>query len=459
MFIYLALQSLAPTVLRRALLCMLRAVVAAAALAPVVPAMADAADDPCAAPARARPAVVLNAQQVAHWRADLQLYQQELERRHIDLYHRTDRARFSARLAALRTALPSSTEPALIVALMRLTRSIGDGHTAIPLWQRPDCRYPLEFRLFDGVPYVTGASPEQAHLLGSRLLAIDGQSAPVILGQLAEVVQFVDNAYSSAWRSAQQLSNADVLAGLGVTATAASARFTFEKERRRIGATLTATLRPAIERRSSGNAAHFSAALGGDTRIDFAARDAGKTVYIGFRRYPDQPAMTEFCQQLRDYIHAKQTRHLIIDLRGNSGGDFFTGLMLAQTLVDADSIDWKQGVFVLTDHGTFSAAMSNAAQFSQVLNARRIGQPTGGKPSGYQDLGEFLLPNSGLQVTYSKRLYRFHANAADALWPDVLIDVNSDQHAAGVDPVLDYVLGEIGASGESGAPGVVPAES
>lgn len=85
---------------------------------------------------------------------------------------------------------------------------------------------------------------------------------------------------------------------------------------------------------------------------------------------------------------------MVIDFRGNGGGDFFVGLTLAYYLNLADSIDWRSGVYVLTDKYTFSAGVSNAAQYRQILNARIVGEPTGGNPVGYQDMGSFILPNS-----------------------------------------------------------------
>lgn len=97
-------------------------------------------------------------------------------------------------------------------------------------------------------------------------------------------------------------------------------------------------------------------------------------------------------------------------------------MTLAYYLNLADSIDWRSGVYVLTDKYTFSAGVSNAAQYRQILNARIVGEPTGGNPVGYQDMGSFILPNSELTVTYSKRLFRFQDTATQGIRPDVLIE-------------------------------------
>jgi len=112
-------------------------------------------------------------------------------------------------------------------------------------------------------------------------------------------------------------------------------------------------------------------------------------------------------------------------------------------LLLADSINWKSGVYVLIDNVTFSAAMSNAAQFSQILNAKLVGEPTGGKPSGYQDIGQFFLPNSKLVVTYSKRFYHFKDDQKDALYPDINIELSIDDYVKKNDRQLGWILDDI----------------
>ena len=124
-------------------------------------------------------------------------------------------------------------------------------------------------------------------------------------------------------------------------------------------------------------------------------------------------------------------------------GDFFVGLKLAQGLILADSLRWKEGVFVLIDNVTFSAAMSNATQFVRILNARLIGEPTGAKPSGFQDMGSFTLPHSKLEVTYSKRFYRFSDKETNTLQPDVELLHSIENYRNGTDSQLDWIVSKL----------------
>lgn len=153
--------------------------------------------------------------------------------------------------------------------------------------------------------------------------------------------------------------------------------------------------------------------------------------------------MEDFAKDVKDYLDNNKIKNLIIDLRNNGGGDFFVGLRMAWPLVLVDSLDWEHGVYTLIGNSTYSAAMSNAAQYRQLLNAKLVGEPTGGNPVGYQDMGQFSLPNSGWTITYSKRNYRFQEFFSEGVQPDVLIEQDWPSYLKGIDQSLAWVLDDI----------------
>lgn len=381
---------------------------------------------------------------VKAWQQDLAAYQTGLEQNHIDLYHAISKREFQEQLNHIRSALPGLNDDQVIVRLMRLTHEVGDGHTAIPLWHRATRRFPLELKMLNGKLYVTGTTDAHPGLLGARLMSINSVHDDRLIRLFSGIAPFAENPYSTAVRVAEYLPNANVLHGLGVIPRVGDTQFEFLQNGKRLELTLSPHKAPAITRRLSIlSRPPFTREAAVNDDLWLGSRDKGKTVYIRFHNYPSFEKMTGFAATTLQYLNRHRTRNLIIDLRDNYGGDLFTGLALAAYLVQADTVNWKSGVYVLIDNVTFSAAMSDAAEYVQLLNAKLVGQPTGGRPSGYQDMGQFSLPNSKLLVTYSKRLFRFKDGHPEALFPDVRIKVGIKDYLSGTDKALDWILHDI----------------
>lgn len=391
-------------------------------------------------------AMALPPEQAAQWSEDLTAYQAGLESHHIDLYHHISREEFTAHLEDIRANLEHvESEDQIIASLMALTHQIGDGHTSIPLWDRGYHRFPLRFKILDGKAYVIEAPVEQSALLGSELIAINDVSYADARARLDPIMPFVENAQSQNVRSSFHLSTAELLHALHITETAEVARYTLEKDGVRHSVSVNAQTRDSLNTSSRQSLSYRAPLPDGALsagRISFTLLENGRAAYFRFDGYPNFEDMLAFAQDSRARIEASPADTLIVDLRENFGGDFYLGLVLASQLNLLDQINWKNKVYVLTGEVTFSAAMSNAAQFSDILNARRVGTPTGANPCGYQDMGQFNLPHSHLIVTYSKRAFCFAPSVNDALQPDIVITPNLDDYLSTTDRALAWVLAD-----------------
>ena len=168
-----------------------------------------------------------------------------------------------------------------------------------------------------------------------------------------------------------------------------------------------------------------------------------KTAYIRFDSYPGWIKMLMFADNINEQLSSNQITNLIIDFRKNGGGNFFEGLLLAQMLVTIDGLDWQNGIYALVGKKTFSAGVSNAAQYRQILNAKLVGEPTGGNPYGYQDADSFVLPNSNWPVQYSKRLFKMQDQQTNGLQPDIIIETLWSDYAKGLDRQLEWIINDI----------------
>lgn len=384
----------------------------------------------------------------AKWAEDLAYFQSQLETKHIDLFHTIPRDEFERQLDQLRTALPDLTDAQILAELMRITRQVGDGHTSMPLWNTPQPHFPLEFRWIEGKAVITGTSPEYADLLGAVVQRWNGRAMSEVYVQLAQYVPFVENVGSEAVRVAQYLNYATLGHAIGLSDSSDSLRIETRSEGKVIAVEIKAiepdTFQAAITKRLAYRMDLFAnPTLITADGVRFALLRNSSVGYIQFDHYPSFEEMTKFAGAVSRALDEAGSRNLVIDFRENFGGNFFVGLVLAAELNLLDKFDWNKGIYVLTSGTTFSAAMSNSAQFADILNARIIGEPTGGNPCGYQDMGQFTLPNSGHLVTYSKRRYCFAEPVDGAIKPDVHVTTSRQDYLNGHDPVLEWVLEDI----------------
>ena len=387
---------------------------------------------------------------IANWIEDIDYYKTNLEKKHIDLYNTISKVEFEQELQKLKSNLNKKTDTDVIIDLMRLTRKIGDGHTAFSLRGIETHLFPIEIYKVNGQWRVIKTTEKHNDILGKELIAIDGKPMTQVEDEVSKIAQYVENEQSKIIRVAQYSMISELLYGLHLTQKEFDAIFTFlDENERKTEVTLKSinskeyyenvefksleTVIPEIEKPI-------------DLKHDYLWFSPIKTtqaIYIKFESYPSFEEMETFGASVLNHINNNNIKQIVIDLRNNGGGDFFVGTFLAYYLNLADNIDWKSGVYVLTDKVTFSAATSNASQFRQILNAKIVGEPTGSNPSGYQDMGQFTLPNSGMIVTYSKRLFRFQDKVTQGVQPDVLIKYDWQSYSKGIDNMMEWVINDI----------------
>ncbi|WP_406667632.1 hypothetical protein [Gallaecimonas sp. GXIMD1310] len=389
------------------------------------------------------------AEQVQQWQQDLSVFGEQLQARHIDLYHRISSQRFHAQLNQLMARLPLMNRYQLMVGLKRLARQVGDGHTIAGPWANDMYRFPVRFKRFaDNKVYLIASGATAKPLLGMELVSIDGTAIGQALVLAAGIAPTGSaNVHAERGASAGVFNKSDLLFGLGLLHHLDRVIYTLKDsagKRHRLALTALANspYQQAMRYRLR-HAQHygFTPVYQAMPGLSLAVNPALKAAYIDFSRYPkDLPGMLQFAGQVRQAINQQQLRRLVIDLRHNGGGDFFLGLALASQLITLDQLDWRHGIYVLISNATFSAGASNAIQFRQILNAKLVGQATAGNPNGYQEASVFYLPNSHWPVQYSKRLYRFTMAKTAGVQPDKAIAMPWPAYRQGKDPQLAWVL-------------------
>lgn len=379
------------------------------------------------------------------WAEDIDYLYKTLEERHLNLYHKISKEEFTRELNLIKQQFnqkPGSTP----LALMRLFQKIGDGHTQFAYWGNPHHRFPVEFYMDNGKIYLTGISDKHKHLLGMELAAVNDTPTANIIQQLNPLLQAVENTYSQQQRMIETIGVGEMLYWLGIIKNSKEANFYFTDAQgknysiqlKALNADNPAEL-TRIEPKLPTDFIQYNTRLDG---MEMFLNTKMKTAIIRLNTYPHR-GMSEFAENLPQIFNQHQVENVVIDLRKNGGGDFFVGLTLAWGLILCDRLNWEDGTYVLTGRKTFSAGMSNAAQFRQLLNAKLVGEPTGSNPVGYQDADTFVLPNSNWKIMHSKRFYRFQDVATQGVQPDVFLPLNWNQFKNGRDNQLEWILKDI----------------
>ena len=202
----------------------------------------------------------------------------------------------------------------------------------------------------------------------------------------------------------------------------------------------------------------------------FESLDEENAVYLRYREVQNfgDETIRDFASRLEEFLAANRTAALIIDLRGNSGGNNYLNQPLLHAIIRSSQVNRPGRLFVVIDRGTFSAALMFAVDLERHTNAVFVGEPTGGKPNHYGDSRKIQLPNTGLTVRISSLYWQYSSPRDERPWiaPQIAVSVGSDDYFGGQDPAVEVVQQILQSSAETAAssfegdwPGVLSARS
>jgi hypothetical protein len=381
----------------------------------------------------------------AAWREDLQFLAREIPKRHKDAFHRVTREQFERAVAELDAQIPALDDDRIALGLARIVAMIGDGHTTLN-WHWSYRAVPLNLFWFGPELRVTSTIAPYRRALGARVVRVGGVSLGEAFNRVQPFIAQGENEWFVKSHSAGILTYPALLYAIGLAPDARQASYTFEDAR---GRRFTLSLKAGEPRTGQGAR---------DYQWLDAAREPplyrqrmseplwytylpqSQTVYFNFKGYPSREAFKKFALDLFTFIDRHPVRRLVVDMRQNGGGDFTRGReYIIPGIKERADINRRGHLFVVTGRWTYSAGMTNATDFRKETNAILVGEPTGGRPNGYQENREFRLPNSHLSVWVSTRFYEFQKTDTPGVMPDQRIDPDWNSYLRGRDPVLEWI--------------------
>lgn len=369
------------------------------------------------------------------WRADVDYLARELPKRHKNAFHTVTREQFEAAAAALRAKAGAAGDDEMLVALMQTASMVGDGHTYVHLPSGIH-QFPLAIARIEGAHRVVRGAGAAAELVGGKLVRIDDMPLDAAIARVHTILPQAEsdvlmNAFTPQW-----LVISEVLHGLGVTKSAATARYTAVldgTERTAEVSAIDASAKPEWKTAAANPPLYRQRPT---DNFWFEWLPDAQTVYVNWRRYDD---LRKNSRELWDFVDSHPVKKIAIDLRQNGGGDYHVG---RKYMVDELARRPKLRGYVITGGRTFSAALKNSIDFRQIAHATLVGETIGERPNSYSENDELRLPNSRLEVSYSTRYYTFLPGDEGLVVPDKEIEQTWAEWVAGKDPVMEWVVGQ-----------------
>lgn len=374
------------------------------------------------------------------WQRELQELVNLLLAYHPRPFAYVPRERFLEQARALMTAMPTRSDEAAYLSLMLLLARIRDGHSFLQFpWKLAPFPtvLPISVAAFEEGLFVTGwdaQQPSLAALAGAQVLAYGTRPAAQSLQDAAAYMP-AENPLMALHYGAQALRSCLVLAQAGLSEAPDRARLSL---RRRDGVvvdqTLVAGTRFDLQSASSGAPARYAR----NPALDFWAEWLGDTTfYLRYLRCRDAPGFESLVRTHLSQPRFAGLRRVIVDLRGNSGGDS----RVVAPLVEGLRLLGFTGsrIAVLSDRGTLSAAV-DAILDLKALGALHSGEAPGQRPNFCGNVKQ-LSSSSGrliinLPTTYQPRV----AGDPDRLTPELQRPWRFADWQVQADPWLEELL-------------------
>ncbi|MCH2229203.1 MAG: S41 family peptidase [Crocinitomicaceae bacterium] len=423
---------------------------------------------------------------------DLNLLELELQKHHPNLYVYSSRSQIESSFNELRNSLPDSLDKTQCYNVVSFTSSIvKDGHYNVtPSKQTIDQFYatsrllPLDIFWTENSAYITKNYSVNNVEIGAQLLSINGIDVNVIRETiLSRVFRDGNNTTYPYWI----LNNFFRAYYNFCFGTSDSYEIALKEDFKKIQTVhLSGLTHKEISEARKVKYPEYSLRIGQEKGIDLKLDKTKATLTI--RSFENKLLKENYNQKFRRSIKAHfQTilesgvENLIIDIRGNQGGELTNGLFLLKyvmaeqfqavqkfTKVDKRFYDsttkrnkpvrggvggfhtpfkdnYKRNLFLLVNGGSFSCSGIVSQVLKKTNRSVIIGTETGG--SAYTVVGvpnkDIILPNSQIQITIPLRefiLQGYEKKIKGGVIPDIIIEPDISDILSDQDTEYNYAL-------------------
>jgi len=389
------------------------------------------------------------------------------------------RSKAEARIRALESSSDALPSPTLHVELMQLMALADNGHSRLEAANGRTLFLPLRVTHFADGFYIMRSSAAYTDMLGGRVESIDGQSVDRILARL-ETLQGGVEVFRQQ-KAAQFMIVQDLLYGLGISGNPNASTWTVTLPDGQV-VTHPLEARPLPQgfdlpsgdrwlspeptegtehdwiayRPRSGDVPETWRDFSSHFRLFRPPGSCAQVVRLQSIADKDGQKISPFLTSTEAALRASPPCAVILDLRGDGGGDYTNTWHFSHVLPHLLAPAGR--IFVLTDSGTFSAAITTAAFVKDAGRDRVtiIGQPIGDRLSFFSEGLKACLPNLKVCVHYARLKHDYGHPCTDfrecywlnwlypvrvtTLHPDIVVPITFADWNAGRDAAYSAAL-------------------
>lgn len=370
------------------------------------------------------------------WIQDINYLKDTLPKLHKNLYFMTSEKEFLEKLEELKKKVPELTDEQINIEMSLIVSGMGDTHTNVNKGFEES--YPLQLYWYEEGIYIVNTDINHKDILNTRLISINDMP----IEEVAEKFKpFFVGANENWFKNMVMyyLVYPDMLKYLKIIDNEKiKLEVANENKESRIvymePVTYDESLAPVKD--ESSEIFYKSHPY---KNYWYEYLEDKNIMYININRSLEMEDMPFeiFTQNLFRDMKGKNISKCVIDLRQNQGGDSIIKPLL-KGLKKSD-LNSKGKLYVIIGRKTYSNGVNAAMLFKKETEAVFIGECTGGSPNHYGHTKSFKLPNSEINVTYSRRYIKSGDDNLQTLVPDVDIPVRFIAESKGEDEALNYV--------------------
>ena len=384
------------------------------------------------------------------WTRDITYLEKRINELHFSPDHAISKADLSKEILDIKTNIESLTDEQIIVKLMKVVGSLGNGHNLIiPTSPKIGAlkKLPVQFYQFNDGLFIIDAEEGFEKWIGYKVELIGNTPIDAAL-QKTNAVNARDNDMQTLWLGPYYLGLPDVLKGLGIIKNSNQVTITLSDVK---GKSQKVTMNPV-----SWNFSDFPKMpkLKDNEQPLFLSKTDDpywyklfpelNTIYVQFNivTQKETQSLNDFNIELRNKIAQDTTQYLILDIRHNHGGNGSILPPILKTIINFEVMNPDGNVFVLIGRETFSAAQNLLTDITKYTNSILVGEPSGSKPNHIGEAGWFKLPYSGLMGLISTQFHQTSNAEDNRKWiaPHIPVGLSSTDYFNGNDKALNIIM-------------------